>query len=189
MIALIKRHPGLCSLACIEQSGAVGDAVSPTHLYYPRDRSSGLLEKPNHPSSSNYHWWTTFFSLSHAAPFRARKKKKKTERKGRLRMWWQANAASMKTVSELGTPSAWLILTTYTRIKKHLLTKSHVWINHRALVKGTMSFLSSQSWQFSLKRQMSSEWKKANRSAITWGNFSDSPEDSLCLPLRHQDKL
>lgn len=79
--------------------------------------------------------------------------KKKTERKGRFRMWWQGNTASMKTFSELGSPSAWLILTTYTRIKMPLLAKSHVWINHRALVKGTMIFLSSQSWQFSLKRQ------------------------------------
>lgn len=49
-----------------------------------------------------------------------------------------------KTDAELRPPCALLILSTYRRIKKHLLTNWHAWINHRAVLKGTMNSL---SWQ------------------------------------------
>ena len=90
-----------------------------------------------------------------------------------------------KTDAELRPACALLILTTYTRIKKHLLTNWHAWINHRAILKGTMNPLSWQTWQFSLKWQMSSEWKKATRSVIISGiirrTIKHSAEDGLCF--------
>ena len=90
-----------------------------------------------------------------------------------------------KTDAELRPACALLILTTYTRIKKHLLTDWHAWINHRAILKGTINSLSWQTWQISLKGQMSSEWKRATRSVIISGivrrTFKDSAKDRLCL--------
>lgn len=62
-----------------------------------------------------------------------------------------------KTDAEFRPGYALLILTTYKRIKKHLLSNWRVWINHRAILKGTLNSLSWQTWQFSLKWQMSSE--------------------------------
>lgn len=60
-----------------------------------------------------------------------------------------------KTDAELRPGYALLILATYKRIKKHLLSNWRAWINHRAILKGTLSSLSWQTWQFSLKWQMS----------------------------------
>lgn len=169
-----------------------------------------LLEKPNQHSSSNYCWWATSFYQyrlqSHKAPFRARDGK--TER-----MEWQARSGKerdadrerksknvvtsvqqlvkpsmlnfAKTDAELRPACALLILTTYARIKKHLLTNWHAWINHRAILKGTMNSLSWQTWQFSLTWQMSSEYKKATRSVIISiiirRAIKDSAEDRLCF--------
>lgn len=52
---------------------------------------------------------------------------------------------------ELRPLCALLILTTFTRIKKHLHTEPCAWINHGVTVKGTIIPLSSHTWQFSQK--------------------------------------
>lgn len=71
-----------------------------------------------------------------------------------------------KMDAELKPQCALLILTNYTRIKKHLLTKWQVCINHRATVKDIMSSLSGLTWQFSIKWHTSSEWREATGSFV-----------------------
>lgn len=173
MMVLIKGHPVLCSLAFIELSGAVGDAAPPAHLHHPWDRSHRrLLEKPNQHSSSNYCWWATSFYRSHTvhrqrkrekwwsgkerAGERERKRKNYGDRRAQLVEPSMLNFA--KTDAELRPLCALLILATYTWIKKRLLTDWHAWINHRAVLKGAVNWLSRETWQFSLKWRMSSEW-------------------------------
>lgn len=65
-----------------------------------------------------------------------------------------------KTDAELRPACALLILTTYTRIKKHLLTNWHAWINHRAILKRQDEFSFMTNLAISLKWQTTAEWKR-----------------------------
>lgn len=183
MIVLVKGHPVHCSSAFIELSGAVGDAALsgclPTSTIHGIDhataskrnptsaappitadglhlsirigiRGASLLSEPGTEGDRR----DGAVSLAWQGGCRERKSKKECDDK--RGSWWNLPRWTAKTDAELRATCALLILTTYMRIKKHLLTNWHAWINHRAIVKGTRNSLSWQTWQFSFNWQTSS---------------------------------
>lgn len=93
---------------------------------------------------------------------------KERQRKGKkggddkqVRRWNLPCSTSAKTDPVLGAACALLILTTYSEIKKRLLTNWWVWINHRAELKGRKIGASWQYWSFWLKWQMCSESRRS----------------------------